>query len=320
MPVACALTHGWIVRRFGDLTIPPRQKLETERLLWNKWKCANHTFLPSKSLRGSFQNFTNYCTLWTTLNVLVPRWTFAPNARVLAYPSGQKTWASRPKTATRGSIRTTGGATAVILHYHWHHVFTSVGYTITESASTSAKGQVNTRITNTGQATFAAVARCDHPQDSYSNQIVVTWETKTDTARMDPPIALSEFMLQKLGIQVCFCPEVRIGKNIFRCHPSFQSDGAMYDWIRADFGGTVYPWCLAAVVVSADESVNANDWLKLVMQRAQFGIIYRKALVEQISCDRAIECYFTMFCGFHQGQLFKNLWRCCPLKSGTKLF
>ena len=116
-----------------------------------------------------------------------------------------------------------------------------MGYTITESASTSAKGQVNTRITNTGQATFAAVARCDHPQDSYSNQIVVTWETKTDTARMDPPIALSEFMLQKLGIQVCFCPEVRIGKNIFRCHTSFQSDGAMYDWIRADFGGTVYP-------------------------------------------------------------------------------
>ncbi len=58
----------------------------------------------------------------------------------------------------------------------------------------------------------------------------------------------------------------KIGKDIFRCHPSFQSNGAMYNWMRADFQGTVYPCRLAAVFVSTDVAVNTNDRLKLVVQ------------------------------------------------------
>ncbi len=71
----------------------------------------------------------------------------------------------------------------------------------------------------------------------------------------------------RLHNPVRFCSEFRIGNNIFRCHPSFQSDGDMYDWMRADFQGTVYPCRLAAVIVSTDDDVNANDRLKLVVQR-----------------------------------------------------
>ena len=52
----------------------------------------------------------------------------------------------------------------------------------------------------------------------------------------------------------------------FRCHPSFQSDGAMYNWIWADFHGRVYLCRLAPVVVSTDDAANTNDRFKLVVQ------------------------------------------------------
>jgi hypothetical protein len=99
---------------------------------------------------------------------------------------------------------------------------------------------------------------------------------------MDPPLALSEFKLQKFENQVRFCSEVKIGKDILRCHLCFQSDGAMYNWMTADVQDTVYECRLAAVVVSTDELVNTNDGLNLVVQWASircflqngFGQVY----------------------------------------------
>ena len=93
--------------------------------------------------------------------------------------------------------------------------------TITESAMTPAKVQVSTTLPNTGQATFAAVSCFNNPQVPYSKQIAATWEMNTETARMDPPLALSKFMLQEFDNPVRFCSGIRIGKDIFRCHPSF---------------------------------------------------------------------------------------------------
>ena len=138
------------------------------------------------------------------------------------------------------------------------------------SANTTAKEQVNPQTPNTGRATFATVSRCDHPHIPFRKQIRIQWDTATDTARMDPPFALSKFMLEQFGNPVRFCSEFRIGNNIFRCHPSFQSDGAMYDWMRADFEGTVYPCRLAAVIVSTDDDVITNDCLKLIVQRTTY--------------------------------------------------
>jgi hypothetical protein len=125
------------------------------------------------------------------------------------------------------------------------------------------------------------VACFDHPQVPYSKQIAITWETKTDAARMDPPFASSKFMLQEFGNPVQFCSEVQIGKDIFRCHPSFQSDRAMNDWNRADFQGTVYLCRLAAVVVSTDDAVNTNDRLKLVVQRTTYATCINSVLFKE---------------------------------------
>jgi hypothetical protein len=131
----------------------------------------------------------------------------------------------------------------------------------------NAKPTLGKPTPNTGRATFATVVRNDHPHVAYSKQISVTWETATDTTSMEPPRALSEFMLRHFGNPVRFCSEFRIGKNIFRCHPSFQSDGAMYDWMKAVFNGKVYPCRLAAVVVLTDSAANNEDRLQLVVQR-----------------------------------------------------
>ena len=85
---------------------------------------------------------------------------------------------------------------------------------------------------------------------------------------MDPPLAFCKFMLQEFGNPVRCCSEFRIAKDIFQCHPCFQSTGAMYDWMRVDFQGTVYPCRIVAAVVSTDDDFNANDRLKLVVQSA----------------------------------------------------
>jgi hypothetical protein len=160
------------------------------------------------------------------------------------------------------------------------------------------------RTPNTGRATFATVACFNHPQVPYSKKFAVTWETETDTARIDPPLALSKFMLQQFGNPVGFCSEFRIGKHIFRYHPSFQSDGAMYNWMKADFQGTVYPCLLAAVAVSTDDDVTTTHHLR---DWHQFGAIYRVALVKRVSYDRAVKCSVTMFRGFHQERHFESL-------------
>ena len=120
---------------------------------------------------------------------------------------------------------------------------------------------------NTGRATFATVVRNDHPHVPWSKRITVKWDTETDTSKMDPPRVLSEFLLTTFGNPVRFCTECRMGKNIFRCHPDFQSDGALFDWMRAEFHGRVYPCRLAAVVVIHDDAIN-TDRLELVVQRA----------------------------------------------------
>jgi hypothetical protein len=224
--------------------------------LLNKYKCAKHTFLPKLlHIVDDIERFgapMNYC---------------AQRPESLLIPVAKK---PGPRAQKRQQ-----GITYELQGVQWlsYSIIIDTMYsrlwdnTVIGSANTSAKDQVNTKTPTTGRATFARVACFDHSQVPRNKQIAVTWETETDTARMNPPIVLSEFMLQEFANPVRFCSEVRMGKDVFRCHPSFQSDGAMDDWMRADFRGTVYPCSLAAVVVSTDESVNAFDRLKLVVQK-----------------------------------------------------
>ena len=46
-----------------------------------------------------------------------------------------------------------------------------------------------------------------------------------------------------------FCTEYCRAEHIFRCHPCFQSDGPIYDWMKICFEDKSYPSCLAAVVI-----------------------------------------------------------------------
>ena len=100
----------------------------------------------------------------------------------------------------------------------------------------------------------------------------------------------------------------------------------MYDLITVDFRGTVYPCRLAAVVVSTDESVNANDGSKLVVQRATTSarginsVLFTEWLWSSeyhviVPSNVKSPCFVVYI-----KDNSSKTWRHCPLKSGTKLF
>ena len=71
---------------------------------------------------------------------------------------------------------------------------------------------------------------------------------------MQPPDLLLNFIVKSFGSPVRICTEYcRIG-HTYRCHPAYQSGGAIYDWMHVQFKGAskqtfVIPCRLAAVVV-----------------------------------------------------------------------
>jgi hypothetical protein len=84
-----------------------------------------------------------------------------------------------------------------------------------------------------------------------------------------PRLHFQNSCCKNLAIQYVFVLKSGLAKISFDAISLFSVHaGAMYNWTTAEFRGTVYPCCLVAVVVSIDESVNANDGLKLVVQRA----------------------------------------------------
>ena len=117
-----------------------------------------------------------------------------------------------------------------------------------------------------GRGPFATVARINHPSNSWEKQFI-TWHTSTDTERMGKPKALMEFLLLTFGNPVRFCTEYVHAEHTYRCHPCYQSDGPIFDWMKANFDGTLYPCRLAAVVVS-DTDLSASKQWYLVVQRA----------------------------------------------------
>ena len=56
-------------------------------------------------------------------------------------------------------------------------------------------------------------------------------------------------------------------KVIFRCHPCFQSDGPIYDWMKVKFDGDEIPCRLASVVILNNDITNLDRY-RLVVQRA----------------------------------------------------
>ena len=118
-----------------------------------------------------------------------------------------------------------------------------------------------------GKGTFATVARIDHPNNLWEKQSVIKWHTTTDTERMGKPKALMEFLLLTFGNPVRFCTEYVHAEHIYRCHPCYQSDGPLYDWMKANFDGTLYPCRLSAVVECYNDDMESQTW-RLVVQQA----------------------------------------------------
>ena len=131
---------------------------------------------------------------------------------------------------------------------------------------------------NTGRATFATVTRVNSSDENLKADSVITWKSATNIERMGKPQALMTFLLERFGSPVRFCTEYVHAKHTYRCHPCYQSDGPIYDWMKASFEGIVYPCRLAAVVVCDKD--HTEQW-HLVVQRATKKTNVRSVLLTE---------------------------------------
>lgn len=119
----------------------------------------------------------------------------------------------------------------------------------------------------TDQATFGCVSRNSVGNNRY--QYEVEWETRTRTDFMKLPVELLKFVCDSFndGDTIRFCTEYRRDVHKFRCHPSYQSDGAMYDWMNIDFGEDHghFP-CRLALVIVLDTPTDPDEKYQLVVQ------------------------------------------------------
>ena len=118
---------------------------------------------------------------------------------------------------------------------------------------------------STGQATFGCVHRDKLGKKS---QYKVDWDTRTHTDLLTLPIALMEFLFDsfKGEDKITFCTEYKRDVHTFRCHPCYQSDGPIYDWMIIDFEGHGKFPCRLALVVVVDSPQDPNEKFQLVVQ------------------------------------------------------
>jgi hypothetical protein len=104
---------------------------------------------------------------------------------------------------------------------------------------------------STGHATFGTATG-----DGIKGNIK-DWNTSTKVVLMNPPYLLLKFIGKSFGSPVQICTKYCQTGYTYRCHPVYQSGGAIYDWIHvqcisASKETFVIPCWLAAVVVLAD--------------------------------------------------------------------
>jgi Plavaka transposase len=124
----------------------------------------------------------------------------------------------------------------------------------------------NSVYQGTDQATFGCVCR-NLIGNRY--QYEVEWETRTRSDFMKLPVELLKFVCDSFpeGDTIRFCTEYRRDVHKFRCHPSYQSDGAMHDWMNIDFGTEHghFP-CRLALVIVLDTPTESDEKYQLVVQ------------------------------------------------------
>ena len=117
---------------------------------------------------------------------------------------------------------------------------------------------------NTGKATFATLTYDYTPNPGYR----LCWHTETNVALMNIPDKVLQFLCHQFGSNVRLCTELRYQGTTYRCHPSFQSGGPIYDWMNVKCRHkttnvvTVHPCRLAVVVIT-----DYTQPFRLVVQR-----------------------------------------------------
>ena len=125
---------------------------------------------------------------------------------------------------------------------------------------------------STGNATFGVVIQDGNMRSS------VRWNTSTDTRLLCLPKSLMVFLGTTFGARVRICTEYKRDQFTFRCHPAYQSDNAIYDWMNVLFEvfdpktrktvETAFPCRLATVVLCDVDDANTEPY-HLVVQSAQ---------------------------------------------------
>ncbi|KAI2493667.1 hypothetical protein MHU86_12067 [Fragilaria crotonensis] len=117
--------------------------------------------------------------------------------------------------------------------------------------------------TSTGKATFGTLT-CD-----FTTGYRLCWHTQTNVSLMHIPDTVLQFLSYQFGSKVHVCTELRHNASTYRCHPSFQSGGPVYDWMNVNFKTktsnrvSVHPCRLTMVVVT-----NNLQPIRLVVQKA----------------------------------------------------
>jgi hypothetical protein len=118
---------------------------------------------------------------------------------------------------------------------------------------------------STGQATFGCVHRV---KSSKQLQYKIEWDTRTHSDLLALPLKLIEFVFDsfKESDSITFCTEYKRDVHTFRCHPCYQSDGPIHDWMIIDFGEHGKFPCRLALVVVVDSPEDPDEKYQLVVQ------------------------------------------------------
>ena len=123
---------------------------------------------------------------------------------------------------------------------------------------------------STGNATTCTVTRIRLSTQPVTYAHPFVWKSDTDAASLSLSECLLRFLCDEFGDTVRFCTEYKRDIHTFCCHPNYQSDGPIYDWMLVNFEGysDTFPCRLAAVVFNdADDNTEVDfNPFKLVIQ------------------------------------------------------
>jgi Plavaka transposase len=128
---------------------------------------------------------------------------------------------------------------------------------------------------STGKATFATLT-CN------ASGYLLHWHTQTSVGLLKIPDPVLQFVSHQFGSRVRLCTEFIYQKHTYRCHPSYQSGGAIYDWFNVKYKDkatktvTIRPCRLATVVITT----NAQP-LRMVVQCADHATGVKSVLLTE---------------------------------------